>query len=103
VNFIMKKDFEGVQFDAQYGMYEHHNSFDGPGQTNLRDVIKQNSLTNPSQFKLPGSYVTDGESTSSTSFWAPRPKMARETSPPMPAFATIRRSCKRIAITPLVH
>ena len=23
VNFIMKKDFEGVQFDAQYGFYQH--------------------------------------------------------------------------------
>ena len=24
VNFIMKKDFEGVQFDAQYGFYQHN-------------------------------------------------------------------------------
>jgi len=62
VNFIMKKDFEGVQFDAQYGLYEHHNDFQGPGQTELRNVIKQNAQLNPSQFKLPGSYVTDGDS-----------------------------------------
>ena len=31
VNFIMKKDFEGVQFDAQYGFYQHNNDFGGPG------------------------------------------------------------------------
>ena len=34
VNFIMKKDFEGVQFDAQYGFYQHNNDYDGVG--NLR-------------------------------------------------------------------
>src|SRR5215207_244239 len=54
VNFIMKKDFEGVQFDTQYGLYQHHNDFNGPGQTKLRDVIKANAVTNPTQFKLPG-------------------------------------------------
>ena len=31
VNFIMKKDFEGVQLDAQYGFYQHENDFGGPG------------------------------------------------------------------------
>ena len=31
VNFIMKKDFEGVQIDAQYGLYQHNNDFGGPG------------------------------------------------------------------------
>ena len=39
VNFIMKKDFEGVQFDAQYGFYQHNNSYGGPGEVKLRDVI----------------------------------------------------------------
>ncbi len=28
VNFIMKKDFEGVQFDAQYGFYQHNNNYE---------------------------------------------------------------------------
>ena len=63
VNFIMKKDFEGVQFDAQYGIYQHDNDFGGPGAVELRDVIKGRAATNPAQFKLPGSYVTDGDST----------------------------------------
>ena len=31
VNFIMKKDFEGVQFDAMYGLYQHNNDYGGPG------------------------------------------------------------------------
>ena len=39
VNFIMKKDFEGVQFDAMYGLYQHNNDFGGAGATKLRDVI----------------------------------------------------------------
>src|SRR5688572_173165 len=62
VNFIMKKDFEGVQLDAQYGFYQHKNSFDGPGVTKLRDVIAGRGATNPDQFKLPDDNVTDGES-----------------------------------------
>src|SRR5215218_295199 len=62
VNFIMKKDFEGVQFDAQYGTYQHHNSYEGDGAVKLRDVIKGRAATNPTAFKLPGSYVTDGDS-----------------------------------------
>ena len=39
VNFIMKKDFEGVQFDAMYGLYQHNNDFGGPGAVKLRDMI----------------------------------------------------------------
>ena len=31
VNFIMKKDFEGVQLDGQYSLYQHNNDFGGPG------------------------------------------------------------------------
>ncbi len=62
VNFIMKKDFEGVQFDVQYGMYQHQNDFGGPGAVPLRDVIAGRAATNPAQFKLPGNYVTDGDS-----------------------------------------
>ena len=39
VNFIMKKDFEGVQIDGQYSLYQHNNDFGGPGAVKLRDVI----------------------------------------------------------------
>lgn len=60
VNFITKKDFEGVQFDAQYGFYQHNNSYGGPGVVKLRDVIAGRAATNPSQFALPPNNVTDG-------------------------------------------
>jgi iron complex outermembrane recepter protein len=63
VNFILKKDFEGVQFDALYGLYQHKNDFDGPGQVKLRDVIAGRAQTNSAQFALPDSNVTDGEAT----------------------------------------
>lgn len=62
VNFIMKKDFEGIQIDAQYGFYQHTNDYDGPG--NLRSVIAGRAATNPSQFRLPDDDVVDGESKS---------------------------------------
>ncbi|WIY69038.1 TonB-dependent receptor [Aquidulcibacter paucihalophilus] len=62
VNFIMKKDFEGLQIDAQYGFYQHNNNFDGVG--NLRSVIADRSATNPAQFALPDDNVSDGESRS---------------------------------------
>jgi outer membrane receptor protein involved in Fe transport len=61
VNFIMKKDFEGIQIDVQGNVYQHNNDFGGPGQVKLRDVIAGRSATNPSQFALPDDNVTDGE------------------------------------------
>ncbi|MBX3695616.1 MAG: TonB-dependent receptor [Steroidobacteraceae bacterium] len=60
VNFITKKDFEGVQVEAQYGFYQHKNDYGGPGAVKLRDVIAGRAATNPSQFALPESNVTDG-------------------------------------------
>ena len=62
VNFIMKKDFEGLQIDAQYGFYQHNNDYDGVG--NLRAVVAARGVTNPSQFALPEDNVSDGESRS---------------------------------------
>ena len=62
VNFIMKKDFEGLQVDAQYGFYQHNNDYDGVG--NLRAEIERRGLTNPAQFTLPDDNVSDGESRS---------------------------------------
>jgi outer membrane receptor protein involved in Fe transport len=60
VNFIMKKDFEGVQIDTQAGMYQHGNSYSGPG--NVRSVIAGRAVNNPSQYHLPDDKVTDGQS-----------------------------------------
>jgi outer membrane receptor protein involved in Fe transport len=61
VNFIMKKDFEGVEISSQYNFYWHENDFSGPGQTKLRDTIEQLHAVNPSQYELPADSVTDGE------------------------------------------
>ena len=61
VNFIMKKDFEGVEVTSQYNFYWHENDFSGPGDTKLRDVIAARAATNPAQFALPDDSVTDGE------------------------------------------
>jgi iron complex outermembrane receptor protein len=66
VNFIMKKDFEGVQFDGQYSLYQHNNDFGGPGAVKLRDVIAARSAQNPSQFQLPDDNVTDGNGVQGT-------------------------------------
>ena len=66
VNFIMKKDFEGVQVDLQYDLYQHNNDFGGPGAVPLRDVIAQRAETNPAQFALPDDNVTDGNEVQAT-------------------------------------
>ncbi len=61
VNFIMKKDFEGVEVTSQYNFYWHENDYSGPGVDKLRDVIAGRAATNPAQFALPKNTVTDGE------------------------------------------
>jgi outer membrane receptor protein involved in Fe transport len=61
VNFVMKKDFEGVQVTSQYNFYWHENDFGGPGDVKLRDVIEGRAATNPAEFALPDDSVTDGE------------------------------------------
>ena len=61
VNFIMKKDFEGVQVTSQYNFYWHENDYGGPGAVKLRDVIAERAAGNPTQFALPDDTVTDGE------------------------------------------
>jgi len=58
VNFIMRRNFEGIEIDAQYGFNQHNNDYDGVG--NLRNVIAGRSATNPSQFQLPDDNVTTG-------------------------------------------
>lgn len=42
VNFIMKKDFEGVRLDSQYSFYQHDNS------NGLADVVRQRGFATPS-------------------------------------------------------
>lgn len=64
VNFIMRRDFQGVQLDAQYGFYQHNNDYDGTG--NVRQEIARRALTNPAQFQLPDDNVIDGYSREAT-------------------------------------
>src|SRR5690606_34118702 len=64
VNFIMRRDFEGVQLDAQYGFYQHNNDYDGVG--NLRAEIARRGQGNPAQFRLPDDNVVDGYSREAT-------------------------------------
>jgi outer membrane receptor protein involved in Fe transport len=61
VNFIMKKDYEGVEVTSQYNFYWHENDFSGPGEVKLRDTIDGLNAVNPSQYSLPDDTVTDGE------------------------------------------
>ena len=61
VNFIMKKDFEGVQVTSQYNFYWHENDYSGPGGVKLRDTIAGLEAVNPGQYALPDDTVTDGE------------------------------------------
>jgi outer membrane receptor protein involved in Fe transport len=60
VNFITKRDFEGVELQVGYDFFQHNNSFEGPGAVKLRDVIAGRAATNPAQFQLPDDNVTDG-------------------------------------------
>ncbi len=53
VNFIMKKNFTGVQLDAQYSLYQHDND-----DSNIQNINKASGYTAPS-----GS-TTDGYTTS---------------------------------------
>lgn len=50
VNFIMKRDFEGVQIDAQYGFSQH----------NQHSSYMQNLLDTRSDITQPDSNITDG-------------------------------------------
>ncbi len=64
VNFIMRRNFEGVQLDMQYGFFQHNNDFDGPG--GVRAAVAARNATNPTQFRLPADNVMDGYSREAT-------------------------------------
>jgi iron complex outermembrane recepter protein len=57
VNFIMQRDFEGVQVDAQYSFFQHNNDSD---QGNIREVVARRAATNPAQFRVPEDNVSHG-------------------------------------------
>jgi outer membrane receptor protein involved in Fe transport len=55
VNFIMKKDFEGLRLDTQYSLYQHNND----------DSLSQ-AINKTSGFNAPSGNVTDGATWSFT-------------------------------------
>jgi len=58
VNFIMKKDFEGVQVNAQWSTYQHSQHSD-----HIAGIVRAKAATakDPGQFALPESNVRDGD------------------------------------------
>ena len=57
VNFIMNDKFEGAQFEVNQSFYNHQ-QHDSSG---LSDVIRARSLSNSTQFKIPGDKSSDGK------------------------------------------
>lgn len=55
VNFIMRKDFEGIEMGVQYGVADHDND-DALSRQRILDA----AAGNPSEYRLPDSHVTDG-------------------------------------------
>jgi outer membrane receptor protein involved in Fe transport len=55
VNFIMNDRFEGLQVDLNYSGYNHQQHSD-----HIADIVRARSLTNPSQFQVPGDIDFDG-------------------------------------------
>jgi iron complex outermembrane receptor protein len=58
VNFIMKRDFEGVQVNAQWSTYQHSQHSD-----HVADIVRAKAAgaNDPSQFALPSNNVRDGD------------------------------------------
>lgn len=60
VNFVMKKNFEGVRLEAQRGIYNHKND------SAIGDIVAARSVTNPSQYRDPATNKWDGQSWDAT-------------------------------------
>jgi iron complex outermembrane recepter protein len=56
VNFIMNDKFEGFQLEFNQGGFNHSQQ----GSGGVRDIVAGRSLTNPSNFKVPGDNSFDG-------------------------------------------
>ena len=57
VNFIMRRDFEGVQGEIGYSFYNHEQG------NSVSSIVADRARTNPSQFAVPGDVGSDGEGT----------------------------------------
>ena len=91
VNFIMKKDYEGVEVTSQYNFYWHENDYGGPGETKLRDVIEGRPRATRSSSRF---LMTASRTAKASNFpwsWASTAATAAATSPPMPRYSTARK------------
>lgn len=61
VNFIMKKNFEGIQIDVNNSFIDHDN-----GDGAVQGVLAGRAATNPAQFHVPESNFVGGRSTNVT-------------------------------------
>jgi iron complex outermembrane recepter protein len=57
VNFIMRDNFEGVQLDANYSFFNHHQ------HNSVASIVAGREATNPVNFHVPGDANQVGEST----------------------------------------
>ncbi len=58
VNFIMKKNFEGLQIDINHSFYQHNNH-----DSAVNALVAARHATSPSQFNTPADNVTVGDQT----------------------------------------
>ncbi len=56
VNFILKDNFQGVEFDANYSFFNHQQQ----GSGGIAGVVAGRAVTNPTGFKVPGDKSNDG-------------------------------------------
>ena len=56
VNFILKDNFQGVEFDANYSFFNHQQQ----GTGGVAGIVAGRALTNPTGFKVPGDKSNDG-------------------------------------------
>jgi iron complex outermembrane recepter protein len=59
VNFIMRKNFEGVEFGAQYGITDHEND-----NSYYQSILQTAIDGNPDEYAMPDRHVNDGRTIS---------------------------------------
>ncbi len=58
VNFIMKKNFEGLQIDINHSFYQHNNHNDA-----VKALVAGRQATNPAQYQVPADNISTGDQT----------------------------------------
>ena len=100
VNFIMKKDFEGVEITSQYNFYWHENDFGGPGR-HASCATSSRPRRRPTRRSTPCRMTPSrtAKARKSRSWSASTAATVAATSRPMPRCSTATRSCSPSATT----